>query len=68
MFITPGNPEHAEFIRRVRERIEELKDQLAGPLDLDETNRVRGAIGELQRIVTDAEPNKAIAPSEPYTY
>ncbi len=60
-FVSPGNPELADIVARVRERIVELQRELEQPLDLDTTNRARGAIAELRRFVADADPAKAPA-------
>lgn len=52
----PQHPEWPKFIAKVNLRISELQAELESPLDLDQTNRARGAIGELRRLVSDAVP------------
>jgi len=50
----PSHPEWRAFAERIEKRIKELQVELESPLDLDTTNRARGAIGELRRIVSEA--------------
>lgn len=49
----PRHPEWPEFAARIHARITELQVGLEQPVDLDETNRLRGAIGELRRLVLE---------------
>jgi hypothetical protein len=51
-----SHPEWPEFAAKVNMRITELQAALESPVDLHETNRLRGAIGELRRLVSDAVP------------
>ena len=48
------HPAWREFVEQIEDRIKELQVEMEAPLDLEQTNRVRGAIGELRRIVSSA--------------
>lgn len=58
----PSHPEWRGFVEKIEARIHELQVELENPLDLDTTNRARGAIGELRRIVSSAARIDVVSP------